>query len=328
MSKSAPVLSVRNLHTHFFIPEGRVMAVNGVSFDLMPGSTLGIVGESGSGKSVMALSLLRLIQPPGRILRGEVWFEGRNLLELPEAELCQIRGKDIAMILQGSATSLNPIMRVGWQVQETVLSHEQVQQRIASGLAMEALRRAGIPMPDIAACLYPSQLSGGMRQRVMVAMAIVLDPKVLIADEPTSALDATLQAEILDRIRRLKRVCGSAVILITHNLGVLAEMADEVAVMYAGSIIEHTDVNTLFKTPLHPYTAALLDSLPRLDQPDRPLRPIKGMPPSLLDLPDQCAFLPRCHKALSRCRNEPRPPLEQVSPNHAVACYNPVWHPS
>lgn len=324
------VLRVEHLHTYFFTRKGAdraiVKAVNGVSFTLNRGSTLGIVGESGCGKTMTALSILRLVPYPGKIVDGEIYFEGRDLISLGEEEIRQIRGREISIIFQDPVTGLNPVIPVGNQVEEMITSHASMSSKEAKELAIGVLEQLGLPMADKVFSRYPFQLSGGMCQRVMIAMALVLNPKVLIADEPTTALDVTLQAEILDKIRRLKEERNTSVILITHDMGVIAQTADEVAVMYAGSIVEHTDTMTLFKKPTHPYTWALLGTLPRLDIPKKGLRTIKGAPPDLVDLPDRCAFLPRCNKALNECRLGHAPSLQLVAPNHLVACYNPVRH--
>lgn len=321
------ILRVHNLQTQFTTREGTVKAVNGVSFELKSESVLGLVGESGSGKTVTALSVLRLVQSPGRIVSGEVYFEGRDLMTLSDEEMRHIRGRDISMIFQDPTAALNPVIEIGRQVDETIMSHLNVPKAEARRLALEALHLAGLPSPERIVTQYPFHLSGGMCQRVMIAIAMALKPKVLIADEPTSALDVTTQAEILVEIEALKSRYHSSILLITHDLGVLAKMADEVAVMYAGSVVEQSDVITIFKRPRHPYTVALLATIPRLDNVERSLRTIRGTPPTLIDLPDECAFLPRCNKATSQCRVSPNPSLDPVEENHWVACYNRVTYP-
>ncbi len=321
------VLSIRNLRTEFQTPMGPIAAVDGVSFDLTQGETLCVVGESGCGKSVTALSVLRLIpNPPGRIAGGRILFGGRDLLALSEPEMEDIRGNEISMIFQEPMTSLNPIYTVGRQIAEAVALHEGLPAKEAMGKAIEMLRRVSIPDPERRAQSYPHQLSGGMRQRVMIAMALACTPKVLIADEPTTALDVTIQAQILDLLQEQRETLGTAVLLITHDMGVVAENADRVVVMYAGRKVEEAPVAELFNSPSHPYTRGLLGSLPRLDEaahsgPQRPrLTEIKGMVPSLARLPPGCRFAPRCPMADARCREAP-PPLELHRPDHAVACW-------
>jgi len=320
------VLSVKNLHTHFFTRQGVVKAVNGVRFDLEPMTIMGIVGESGAGKSVTALSILRLVPYPGRIVEGEVYFEGKDLMRLDKEELRLIRGRHIAMIFQDAITSLNAIINVGEQVEEMITTHLPVSKREARRMTIDLFRQAGLPDPERVVSQYPFQLSGGMCQRVMIAMAMALDPEVLIADEPTFALDVTIQAEILAEIKKLRNDRHSSVILISHDLGVIASTADVVAVMYGGCIVEYGNVMDIFNAPTHPYTSALLKSLPRLDQADKALMTMRGSSPTLLNLSDECAFLDRCSKARSECRSQPRPELEAIAPGHLVACYNPVLH--
>jgi len=322
------ILQIEDLQTHFFTAVGTVRAVDGVSYALKAGETLGVVGESGCGKSVTALSILRLVaNPPGRIVGGAVRFEGRNLLEVSEPEMERIRGNEISMIFQEPMTSLNPLYTVGKQIAEAVALHQGLNKRDAWDRAVEMLRRVSIPEPERRAHAYPHQLSGGMRQRVMIAMALSCNPKVLIADEPTTALDVTIQAQILDLMRELQERFGTAIILITHDMGVVAENADRVVVMYAGRKVEETDAARLFDNPGHPYTRGLLASIPHLDtaaQSDARrarLNEIKGMVPSLFNLPQGCSFAPRCGLASDRCR-EVRPPLEEQRPGHWIAC----WH--
>ena len=323
-----PLLEVDDLQTHFFTPDGVIRAVNGVSYHLRAGETLGVVGESGCGKSVTALSILRLVSsPPGRIVGGAIRFQGRNLLDLSDTEMEAIRGNDISMIFQEPMTSLNPLHTIGRQIAEALALHQGLSRQQAMDGAVEMLRRVSMPEPERRAHAYPHQLSGGMRQRVMIAMALSCNPKVLIADEPTTALDVTIQAQILDLIRDLRERLGTAVILITHDLGVVAENADRVVVMYAGRKVEEANVDDLFDHPGHPYTKGLLGSIPQLDaaalgQAERPrLKEIKGMVPSLARLPAGCAFAPRCGFATDECRAAV-PPLEMRRPEHWIAC----WH--
>jgi len=313
-----PVLKVNNLSTHFHTRHGVIKAVDGVSFVVAAGKTLGLVGESGCGKSVTALSILRLIEPPGKILSGEVWLNGYDLLKLPPGQLRQVRGREIALVFQDPLTSLNPVLTIGTQLAETIVSHEEVSRAAARRRAVELLFRMGLPDPERLMRLYPFQLSGGMRQRVMMAMALSMRPKVLIADEPTTALDVTVQAQILAELKRLQEELGMAIILITHDLGVVAAMADEVAVMYAGSIVEHGPVAQMFDRSAHPYTRALLRSVPRLSREE--LVPVEGQPPTLLNLPAHCAFLPRCPQAGAECLGK-KPELREVGPGHAAACH-------
>jgi oligopeptide/dipeptide ABC transporter ATP-binding protein len=305
-----------------------VRSVDGVSYTARSGETLGVVGESGCGKSVTALSILRLVaNPPGRIVDGTIRFAGTNLLDLTESEMEAIRGNDISMIFQEPMTSLNPLMTVGRQISEAIALHQGVSRRDAFDQAVEMLRRVHIPEPERRVYAYPHQLSGGMRQRVMIAMALSCSPKVLIADEPTTALDVTIQAQILDLMRELQDGLGTAIILITHDLGVVAENADRVVVMYAGRKVEEADAKELFDCPGHPYTIGLLGSIPNLEvaahtRPHRSrLNEIKGMVPALSNLPKGCTFAPRCGLASDECRAN-YPPLLQHRPGHWVAC----WH--
>jgi oligopeptide/dipeptide ABC transporter ATP-binding protein len=293
--------------------------VDGVSFDVAPGETLAVVGESGSGKSVTALSILRLISPPGKVAGGRVLYDGRDLLALREAELCDIRGRDIAMIFQEPMTSLDPVMTCGRQIMEAILIHRGASIREARAQAIELLNLVGIPSPAERADQYPHQLSGGMRQRVMIAAALACRPSILIADEPTTALDVTIQAQILDLLKRLQGELGMAIVLITHDLGVVAEIADRVAVMYAGQIVEVCDVGAAFTRSLHPYTTALQASLPRLGRRRDRLRVIPGMVPSRSAFPPGCRFRPRCPLAIERCLDDPE--LVEHSPNHWSRCF-------
>ncbi len=317
-----PILQVENLRTHFKTDDGVVKAVDDVSFNLHKGETLGIVGESGSGKSVTNLSLMRLIPtPPGRIVGGKVKFNGTDLLEIPDREMRNIRGNKISMIFQDPMTSLNPFLRVSTQLEETIRLHQGLGKREARTKAVEMLSMVGIPKPEKRITNYPHQFSGGMRQRVMIAMALSCNPDVLIADEPTTALDVTIQAQILEIIKRLADELGTAVIMITHDLGVVAGMCDNVVVMYAGKIVEKGNARELFKDPKHPYTKGLIRSVPRLDQvhQDR-LFSITGQPPSLIDLPDACPFYPRCEHAMDICKRQ-YPAAEKLSESRSVSCW-------
>jgi len=322
------VLEIDDLRTHFFTRAGVIRAVDGVSCAVRAGETLGVVGESGCGKSVTALSVLRLVaDPPGRIVGGKIRFGGANLLDLSESEMEAIRGNDISMIFQEPMTSLNPLLTVGRQIREAITVHQGLSARAAMDQAVEMLRRVSIPEPERRVHAYPHQLSGGMRQRVMIAMALSCNPKVLIADEPTTALDVTIQAQILELMRELQETFGTAIILITHDMGVVAENADRVVVMYAGRKVEEAGARTLFEGPGHPYTRGLLDSIPKLDVAAHEdahrirLNEIKGMVPSLHNLPDGCTFAPRCEFATDQCRAA-YPPLLQHRPDHLIAC----WH--
>ena len=318
------LLEVRDLHVSFRTLDGIVHAVEGVSFSLDGGRTLGIVGESGSGKSVSALTIMGLTRLPNSTVRGEIVFDGRELLALPPEQMRQVRGARIAMIFQDPLSSLHPLYRVGWQISEAILAHEDVSRREAHKRSIEALRAVGIPSPDQRASSYPHELSGGMRQRAMIAMALALRPDVLIADEPTTALDVTVQAQVLELIRALRNDFGTAVILITHDLGVVAGMADDVAVMYAGRIVEQAARPTIFEAPQHPYTWGLLQSITRLDAPrSERLRPIEGAPPSLITLPHGCKFHPRCPYVPPPAR-ETEPELAEAEPGHLVRCHLPV----
>jgi peptide/nickel transport system ATP-binding protein len=329
MALADAVLDVEGLRTELSAGRGVIKAVNGVSFSLKRGETLAIVGESGCGKSMTALSLMRLVpEPPGKIVGGSVKLDGRDLLLLDEAAMRAVRGNDISMIFQEPMTSLNPVLTIGSQISEAVRLHQDLSRSAAMDKAVDMLRLVRIPEPAQRAREYPHQLSGGMRQRAMIAMALACNPKVLIADEPTTALDVTIQAQILDLILALQRELGTAVILITHDLGVVAETAQRVIVMYAGRKIEEADVDALFDAPQHPYTHGLLASIPRLaliagesSDGSRRLREIPGMVPSLVDLPPGCAFAPRCAFADERCRRE-FPPYEQKRSGHWAACWN------
>jgi len=325
-ARVAPLLEVEDLRTWFYTRDGIVRAVDGVSYRVYPGETLAVVGESGCGKSVTSLSILRLIpSPPGKIVARRLVFEGRNLLELSEAAMRSIRGNEISMIFQEPMTSLNPVLTIGRQIAEALVLHQRMHWRGATARAIEMLRLVDIPEPERQVKQYPHELSGGMRQRVMIAMALSCNPKLLIADEPTTALDVTIQAQILDLMRELKAKTGAAIVLITHDLGVVAEMAQRVVVMYAGRKVEEAPVERLFARPLHPYTKGLLGSIPRLAEAAagdarKRLAEIPGMVPSLTDVVGGCLFAPRCPHATARCAAE-YPPLEEKAAGHWVACW-------
>ncbi|MGQ9493213.1 MAG: ABC transporter ATP-binding protein [Anaerolineae bacterium] len=316
------LLQVKGLKTQFFTQDGVVNAVNGIDFDLNEGETLGIVGESGCGKSVSVLSLMRLVpSPPGRIVGGEAWFQGRDLLKMNDEEIRSVRGNKIAMIFQDPMTSLNPVLTINQQVSEALELHLGMDKRQARKRAIELLEMVRIPDAANRIDDYPHQFSGGMRQRVMIAMGLSCNPQLLIADEPTTALDVTIQAQITELVKQLKKEIGMAVIWITHDLGVIAGLADRVNVMYAGYIIETADVKDLYSDPRHPYTLGLLQSIPRLDaERKKKLTPIEGLPPDLIDMPPGCPFAPRCRYAIDRCLEE-NPELETVARRHSVACW-------
>jgi len=326
MPSAESLLEVEGLKTHFFTRDGVVRAVDGVSFSVAPGETLAVVGESGCGKSVTSLSILRLIaSPPGRIVEGSIRFQGQDLLALSERGMRDIRGNEISMIFQEPMTSLNPVLSVGRQITETLTLHRGLSREAAKARAIEMLRLVGIPEPASRLRQYPHEFSGGMRQRVMIAIALACDPKLLIADEPTTALDVTVQAQILDLMRQLKARTGTAIILITHNLGVVAEMAQRVIVMYGGRKVEEAPVGALFATPRHPYTRALLSSVPRLRSSlagngKARLAEIAGVVPSLKEPIPGCIFAPRCRHASEPCRQS-YPPLAQKAAGHWVACW-------
>jgi oligopeptide/dipeptide ABC transporter ATP-binding protein len=319
-----PLLSIKDLVVEFATEDGVVKAVDGVSWEIYPGEVLGIVGESGSGKSVSTLSLLGLIpQPPGRVVHGEAIFKGRDLIKLKKRELRSIRGRDMAMIFQDPMTSLNPVHTIGYQLAEAVTTHfphkndDEVEQQV-----LGLMKAVGIPHAERRYRQYPHEFSGGMRQRAMIAMAISNDPALLIADEPTTALDVTIQAQILEVLKLAQKETHAATVLITHDLGLIAEMADRVLVMYAGKVVESGDVHTIFRAPRHPYTIGLMDSLPRLTQEEDWLRPIPGQPPSLINRPPGCPFHPRCFlsQGRTRCREE-EPPLRSIAQGHLTACH-------
>ena len=318
----AKLLEVKNLKTQFFTQDGVVHAVNGISYTVDKGETVAIVGESGCGKSVGVMSLIRLIpQPPGKIVDGEVWFDGQDLLKLTEEELRHIRGNKIAMIFQDPMTSLNPVLTIGRQITEALELHLGMNREQSRKRAVQLLEMVGIPGAESRLDDYPHQFSGGMRQRVMIAMGLSCDPQLLIADEPTTALDVTIQAQIIDLVGHLKEELGMAIIWITHDLGVVAGMAERVIVMDAGFIIEQAPVDQVYSNPRHPYTLGLLRSIPRLDLGrQKRLIPIDGLPPDLLDLPSQCPFAPRCSFAIEKCW-QTNPPLDEVGPGHIAACW-------
>jgi oligopeptide/dipeptide ABC transporter ATP-binding protein len=319
-----PLLSVEELRVQFWTARGTIHAVNGISFDIAPGETLGIVGESGCGKSVTSLAVLGLLPRAGRVVAGRAVFEGRDLVGLSDAQLRQIRGKEIAMIFQDPMTSLNPVLTIGRQIREALETHFDMEKEAAERRAAELLDRVGIPSPDVRLKDYPHQFSGGMRQRAMIAMALACEPKLLIADEPTTALDVTIQAQILELLRELVVERETALILITHDLGVVAGMCERVNVMYAGMFMETGGADQVFARPRNPYTLGLLQSVPRLDMARQThLRTIEGNPRDMLSSPSACPFQPRCRYEVEASRQEV-PPLEEVEPGHWVACFNPV----
>jgi oligopeptide/dipeptide ABC transporter ATP-binding protein len=320
------ILEVRDLSAQYAHGSKCVRAVDGVSLSLRRGSTLALVGESGCGKTTTALAILGLLPHPGRVVGGEVRFAERDLLSLSREEQRRLRGQEISIIFQGPMSGLNPILSIGEQVEEIVTAHRRISKREARAMVHQALDRVGLANPEQLAKQYPFQLSGGMCQRVIIAIATVLQPQVIIADEPTSHLDVTVQAGILSELNRLRQEQGVAILLITHDLGVVAQMADEVAVMYAGRIAEQGTARDIFRRPRHPYTWSLLAALPRLDGAGRPLDTIRGVPPDLAELPAECAFLPRCRKAINACRTQPAPALTELAPGQRAACYNPIYH--
>ena len=318
---ATPVLEVRGLRTYFGTEAGVVRSVDGISFDIRKGETLGLVGESGCGKSVTSLSIMRLLPtPPGRYAGGEILFEGKDLLALRESEMRKLRGNRISMIYQEPMTSLNPVFTVGDQIAEVIAQHRNASRREAWAEAVDMLRKVRISEPERRAKGYPHQLSGGMRQRVMIAIALACSPSLLIADEPTTALDVTIQAQVLDLLRGLRESMGMSILLITHDLGVVAEMCDRVAVMYAGKIVEMAPVEALFDNPLHPYTEGLLKSIPRIEDVVEELHNIEGTVPNPLDLPPGCAFADRCPYAQDICRSE-EPTLKDLVPGRQAKCH-------
>ncbi len=321
----APILEIKDLRVSFRTEDGLVRAVDGVSFAVEEGEVLGIVGESGSGKSVTMLSVMHLINDPNAIFEGEVLYKGRNLLALSQREMRDVRGNEIAMIFQDPLSSLNPVHRVGWQIEEQLHAHLELTSGEARTRATDLLAAVGIPRPELRVDDFPHQFSGGMRQRVMIAMALSCNPDLLIADEPTTALDVTIQAQILELIGRLKNEFRSSVVLITHDMGVVADVADRLLVMYAGRVVEEGDKRQVFYDPQHPYTWGLLGSIARLDRPrPRRLTAIKGQPPSLITLPPGCNFGPRCPHRFSRCVEEDPALTDKVGDGHRDACHLPV----
>jgi peptide/nickel transport system ATP-binding protein/oligopeptide transport system ATP-binding protein len=318
---TAPILDIRNLTTAFKTRNGPIKAVDGISLTVEPGKTLGIVGESGSGKSMLSLSVMGLVPPPGRIATGEILFQGSDILRYSPAQIRDMRGNRISMIFQEPMTSLNPVHTVGFQIVEAIRAHRGGSARALRSEAVEALRKVQIPSPERRFDEFPHQLSGGMRQRVMIAMALVCEPDLLIADEPTTALDVTIQAQILDLLRDLQAETGMAIILITHDLGVVAQVADEVAVMYAGKIVERGPVGAIFEDPQHPYTIGLIGSMPRMEDDVDRLVAISGVVPPPFRLPVGCRFNPRCPFADDECRAS-QPALEEITSFHSVACWN------
>ena len=319
---SEKILEVKNLKTYFYTDEGRIPAVDGVDFSLERGETLAIVGESGCGKSVTSLSILRLIaSPPGKIVDGEILYNGKDLLKLSEKEMRSVRGNDISMIFQEPMTSLNPVFTVGKQIMESLIYHQNMTKEQARERAIEMLRLVEIPNPEKCITNYPHNLSGGMRQRVMIAMALACNPKILIADEPTTALDVTIQAQILKLMADLQKKTEAGIILITHDLGIVAQIARNVMVMYAGEAVEYADVKSIFKDPRHPYTIGLLKSIPSIHGEQEKLYNIKGMVPSPKNLPKGCLFAPRCEYASERCMQE-RPPLREIGGGRKLRCWN------
>jgi peptide/nickel transport system ATP-binding protein/oligopeptide transport system ATP-binding protein len=320
---NASLLQITNLHTYYFTVAGVVKAVNGIDLSISKGETFGLVGESGCGKSVTARSIMRLIRAPGKIVSGEIMFNGQDILKQNESQMRDIRGNRISMIFQEPMISLNPIFRIGDQVAETICQHKNVAKREAIAQSIEMLRKVGIPDPEKRIREFPHQMSGGMRQRVMIAIALSCDPQLIIADEPTTALDVTIQAQILDLMNALKEATGTSILMITHDLGVIAEMAQSIAVMYAGKIVEFSDSREIFNTPKHPYTIGLLNSIPKIEEPvpdDKLLNAIGGMVPNLLSLPDGCAFQNRCARVFDVCRKK-EPPQFEVNPGCHVRCW-------
>ncbi|NTU54839.1 MAG: ABC transporter ATP-binding protein [Anaerolineales bacterium] len=324
MNNGKPLLEVKGLKTYFYTEDGIVRAVDGVDFEVYPGEVLGLVGESGCGKSVTSLSIMRLISKPGRVDAGEILLDGEDLLKFPENEMIKVRGNRISMIFQQPQTALNPVFKVGDQLAEVLDVHQDLGREAGWARSIELLKMVGVPDPERRVEAYPHELSGGMAQRVMIAMALACVPELLIADEPTTALDVTIQAQILDLIRDMRKEMNTSVILITHDLGVVAEMAERVAVMYAGEIVEQTDVNTLFDEPMHPYTQGLIDSIPVLGEIKERLAVIPGSVPNLVNLPPGCRFAPRCPARMKHnltiC-TELKPELDEVKMGHKVRCW-------
>jgi peptide/nickel transport system ATP-binding protein len=319
---AGPLLQVQNLQTYFFTEEGVVKSVNNVSFDIYPGETVGVVGESGCGKSVTALSILQLIKTPGEIVGGKILFNSEDLLEKTKKEILKIRGNHISMIFQDPMTSLNPAFTIGNQIMEVITLHQKKNKKEATELTINMLRKVGIPEPERRIHEYPHQISGGMKQRVMIAMALSCNPQLLIADEPTTALDVTVQKQILDLMKQLKDDFGTAIMLITHDLGVVAEICSRVIVMYAGNVVEYADVKSLFESPQHPYTLGLINSIPKITESRERLQTIEGYVPSANRTTVGCGFLPRCQYTDEQCRTT-QPELQKIGEGHYVRC----WHP-
>ena len=321
MDKKKALLQVEDLRTYFHTEDGIVKAVDGVTFEVFPGETLGIVGESGCGKSVTSLSIMRLLDEKGEIAGGKIIFDDQDVMAIPESKMMKIRGNDMAMIFQEPMTALNPVFTIGFQIMEAILLHQDVDEKKARKMAIDMLKKVGIPEPEKRIDEYPHELSGGMRQRAMIAMSLSCNPKLLFADEPTTALDVTIQAQILELMKSLQDQYGMALVMITHDLGVIAEMAQRVVVMYAGKVVEYADVHTLFKNPRHPYTWGLMNAIPKLDEDKEVLYNIPGVVPDPLDFPDGCRFNTRCPLATDKCRKE-EPPLVEIESEHTAAC----WH--
>ena len=319
---AAPTLEVRNLRTHFFTRAGVVKAVDDVSFTVERGKVLGLVGESGSGKSVTGFSIIGLVDPPGRITGGQILFQGRDLAKISEEEMRGLRGNRIAMIFQDPMMTLNPVLRIDTQMIETVLAHKKVSREEARQRARDTLGMVGIPSPDERLMSYPHQFSGGMRQRVAIAIALLHEPELIVADEPTTALDVTIQGQILAEVQKLAQTTGTSLIWITHDLSVVAGLADDIAVMYAGRVVEKGAVSEVLDKPLHPYTAGLIGSVPSRNKRGEPLRQIPGMTPSLLNLPPGCAFRSRCPRAAEACMAEPE--IREVLPGRETRCFLPM----
>lgn len=320
MDTNHNTLEIKGLKTHFFTKRGVVPAVDGVDLTIPKGQIIGVVGESGCGKSMTAMSVMQLLQHPGRIVEGEILLDGENLVDKTKKEMCKIRGNDISMIFQEPMTSLNPVYTIGRQVSEAVLLHQKVTPAEAKEMVIEIFRKVGIPEPEKRYNSYPHQLSGGLRQRVMIGMAMICQPKLMIADEPTTALDVTIEAQILHLMRELKNSTGTSIMLITHNLGVVAEVCDYVYVMYAGKVMEAAPVHELFRNPSHPYTLGLLNSIPKVTYTRDRLYTIRGMVPNLQQLPSGCRFCPRCEKTMRACTQE-MPELIDIGGGHLVRCY-------
>lgn len=321
MTATNSLLEVKGLKTYFYTEDGVVQAINGVDFTIKAGEIMGLVGESGSGKSVTSLSIMRLLPGSGKIVDGEVLMDGENLVTLPEEKMVKLRGDEISMIFQQPTSCLNPVFRIGDQIAETIMVHQAMSKREAWLQAIEMLRKVGIPAPEKRAMAFPHEISGGQAQRVMIAMALSCQPRLLIADEPTTALDVTIQAQILDLMRQLRDETGTAILLITHDMGVIAEMCDNVAIMYAGQIVEYASVEALFEQPLHPYAEGLLAAIPTLGEIKETLAVIPGSVPNLINLPQGCKFAPRCPYVKEEICTAKTPELREVEPGHRARCY-------